>query len=148
MPENYFLIIRKGDLLGAVRLTQIKLDSDGEGQSTYESYFQGDGSGSFTNAHVIKRSGEITSKPVRSITHTLSWKPGQHKLWVGNWWFGCMTPTLIPMASHYSKKDEGFEFAPTSAQSIGEVNVSDRGLKWFRFDPRSRATLQVADLPK
>jgi hypothetical protein len=126
LPEKYILLIRKGNLVGAVQLTQINLDSDGEGQSTYESYFQGDGSGSFKGANVVTRSGEIISKPVRSITHTLSWKPGQHKLWVGNWWFGCMTPTLIPMASHYSNKDQGFEFAPTSASEINEVDARIR----------------------
>jgi hypothetical protein len=148
MPEKFFLLIRKGNLVGAVRLTQIKQDNDGEGQSTYESYFQGDGSGSFTGANVLKHSGVITSKPVRSITHTLSWKPGQHKLWVGNWWFGCMTPTLIPMASHYSNKDEGFEFAPTSASEISEVDAADKRLRWFRYESDNRVKVPVSGLPK
>jgi hypothetical protein len=148
MPEKFFVLVRKGREIGAIRLTKIKLDSDGNGESAYESYFQGDGSGSFMNSNVVKRSGEITSKPVRSITHTLSWEPGQHRLWVGKWWFGCMSPTLIPMSPHYSKKDEGFEFAPTSAQNITEIDASDKRLRWFRFDPDTRISVQVSDLPK
>src|SRR5260370_19979369 len=72
MPEKFFVLVRKGLEIGAIRLTKIKLDSDGNGESAYESYFQGDGSGSFMNSNVVKRSGEITSKPVRSITHTFS----------------------------------------------------------------------------
>ncbi|MCU1253615.1 MAG: hypothetical protein JWQ49_6644 [Edaphobacter sp.] len=148
MPEKFFVLVRKGREIGAIRFTKINLNADGDGESTYESYFQADGSGSFMNSNVIKRSGEITIKPVRGVSHTLSWWPGQHKLWVGKWWFGCMSPSLINMTSHFSDKDEGFEFAPTSAQNIAEIDASDRHLRWFRFDPNARITLQVSDLPK
>ncbi|HLK53845.1 MAG TPA: hypothetical protein VKU42_10325, partial [Candidatus Angelobacter sp.] len=73
---------------------------------------------------------------------------GQNKLWVGKWWFGCLTPSLINMSSHFSEKDKGYEFAPTSARSVREIDASDNRLKWFRFDPNARIVVPVSDLPK
>jgi len=47
-----------------------------------------------------------------------------------------------------SQKDYGYEFAPTSARSVGEIDASDSRLRWFRFDPNARVTIPVSELPK
>ena len=47
-----------------------------------------------------------------------------------------------------SEKDEGYEFAPTSAKSLVEVDASDKGLKWFRYDAETKVVLPVSELPK
>jgi len=148
MPANFFVLVRKGREVGAVRFTKIEQDVKGIGHSTYESYFQSDGSGSFLASNVAKRFGEIDIKPMRGVSHSLTWQPGQVKLRVGNWWFGCLSPSLFNMSSHFSEKDDGYEFAPTSAQNITEIDASDKRLRWFRFDPNARISVPVSDLPK
>jgi hypothetical protein len=40
-----------------------------------------------------------------------------------------MSPNLVNMSEHFSEKDTGFEFAPTSAQSVEEVNALDKELR-------------------
>jgi hypothetical protein len=147
MPEKYFLLIRKGRELGAIRFTRIERDVDGNGKSTYESFFQDDGSASFLKSNVVKHIGEIEIKPMRGI-HAFAWQPGQNKLFVGKWWFGCYSPNLVNMSSHFSEDDEGFEFAPTSALSIAEINSSDKRLQWFRYLPDSSTDIPVSELPK
>ena len=147
MPENFFVLVRKGTNTGAIRFTKIVQDSLGNGKSAYESYFQSDGTGSFLTPNVVKRSGEIDIKPMRGV-HTLAWQPGQNRLLVGKWWFGCRSPSLINMSIHFSEKDEGYEFAPTSAQSLAEIDLTDKRLRWFHYDPNARISLPVADLPK
>jgi hypothetical protein len=147
LPEKYFVLIRRGKEIGAVRFIRIEQDAMNNGKSTYESYFQGDGSGSFRNSNLVKRTGEIDIKPMRGI-HAFAWQPGQNKLWVGKWWFGCSTPSLMNMSSHFSEKDEGYEFAPTSAQTVAEIDASDKRLKWFRFNPDARTIVPLSDLPK
>jgi len=147
MPEKFFLLVRKGQDIGAVRFTKIEQDADGNGKSRYESYFQGDGSGSFLNSNVIKRTEEIEIKPMRGI-HAFAWQPGQNRLWVGKWWFGCYSPSLVNMSSHFSENDDGFEFAPTSAISVEEINLSDKRLRWFRYVPDTSISMPVSNLPK
>lgn len=147
MPEKFFLLVRKGRDIGAVRFTKIGQDADGNGKSRYESYFQGDGSGSFLSSNVIKRTEEIEIKPMRGI-HAFAWQPGQNRLWIGKWWFGCYSPSLVNMSLHFSENDDGFEFAPTSAISVEEINLSDKRLRWFRYAPDASISMPVSNLPK
>jgi hypothetical protein len=146
IPEKLFLLVRKGPSVGAIRLTHIERDARGDGKANYESYFQGDGSGSFVAPNVVKRTGEIDIKPMKGV-HAFAWQPGQNKLWVGKWWFGCLSPSTMNMSSHFSEKDEGYEFAPTSAKDLKDVNAADPRLHWYRFDPDKRITVPVSELP-
>jgi hypothetical protein len=147
MPEQLFLLVRKGSKIGAVKFTKIEQDAFGNGKSTYESYFQGDESRSFLAANVVKRSGEIYIKPMKGF-HPFAWQPGQNKLWIGKWWFGCLSPSLINMSLHFSEKGNGFEFAPTSVREIGQVHAADKRIRWFRYDANARITVPVSDLPR
>jgi len=147
VPEGYFILVRKGRQMGAFRLTKVEEgESNGIGNSTYESYFQADGSGSFVKPNVIRRSGEIDIKPLKGI-HAFAWQPGQNRLRVGKWWFGCVANQLINMAPGFSETDAGYEFAPTSAQSVADIDASDVRLRWFRFDANSSISVPVAELP-
>ncbi len=147
IPEGYFLLIRKGTALGAIRLVSIHQDTLGNGSSTYESYFQSDGSGSFLTATVVRRAGKIDIRPLVGL-HPFNWQPGQDRLRVGDWWFGCPTPSLVNMSGHFAVKDQGYEFAPTSAKDIHEVDALDKRLKWFRYDENTEVIMPVASLPK
>lgn len=149
MPKGVFVLVRRGREIGAIRFTRIEPSGAiGQGSATYESYFQGDGSGSFLTTNVVKRSGEITIKPLKGISHSTMWQPGQDKLWVGKWWFGCLGITLVNMSPHFGEKANGFEFAPTSARDVSEIDISDKRLQWFRYDSNASITLSVSELPK
>lgn len=147
MPEKFFLLVRKGQQIGAIHFTKIRLGADGNGASSYESYFQADGSMSFQKADVIKQVGEIQIKPLRG-NHLFAWQPGQNKLRVGKWWFGCMSPNLVNMSEHFSEEDSGFEFAPTSAETVEEIDAADKQLRWYRYDSEVSTTVAPTSLPK
>lgn len=149
VPKGVFLLIRKGPQIGAIRFTSIEDDGTaGTGKASYESYFQADGSGSFRSSNVRKQTGENNLKPLKGIGR-LAIQPGHDRIQVGDWSFLSSSPGAVSMWPYRgSQKDYGYEFAPTSAQSIGDIDASDKRLRWFRFDPNSRVTLQVADLPK
>jgi hypothetical protein len=82
----------------------------------------------YTNNRPGTKYRAVHIQPIRGV-HAFAWQPGQNKLWVGKWWFGCMSPNLVNMSEHFSEKDTGFEFAPTSAQSVEEVNALDKELR-------------------
>jgi hypothetical protein len=148
VPEGFFVLVRKGQEIGAFRLIKVEQgDPNGIGKSAYESYFQVDGSGSFLKPNVVRRSGEIDIKPMKGM-HAFAWQPGQNRLRVGKWWFGCLANQLINMAPGFSERDAGYEFAPTSARIITEIDAADIRLRWFRFDPNNRISVPVAELPK
>jgi hypothetical protein len=70
---------------------------------------------------------------------------------VGAWEFYFSYPDIMNM-SHVTfwkgHHDEGFEFAPTSACQVSEIDATDKRLRWFRWDKTTRVTLPLADLPK
>ncbi len=148
-PKGVFMLVRKGRVVGAVRFTTIEPGKEvGTGKASYESYFQADGSGSFRSANVRKQIGVIELKPLKGIGRA-SFQFGKDKVQVGKWAFRSGYPGRIDMWPYRgSEKDYGYEFAPTSARDVGEVDASDKRLRWFRFDKGSRVTIRVADLPK
>jgi hypothetical protein len=52
------------------------------------------------------------------------------------------------MSSHFAEWDNGFGFAPTSAQSLEEIDASGKPLRWIRYKPDARIRLPVSDVPK
>jgi hypothetical protein len=149
MPQGFFLLIRKAGKIGAIRFTNFEPGSTvGTGKATYESYFQSDGSGSFRSPNVRKQTGEINLKPLKGVGR-LSFQLGNDKVKVGEWSFSSDYPPLLFMWPYgRSEKDYGYEFAPTSAQSVGEIDASDKRLKWFRYTADAKVVLPVSDLPK
>jgi hypothetical protein len=148
-PKGVFFLVRKGRKIGAIRFTSIEQGKEvGSGKATYESYFQGDSSGSFHSSNVQKETGFIHLKPLEGIGRA-SFQFGKDKVKVGKWAFRSSRPGGIDMWPYRgSEKDYGYEFAPTSARDVAEIDASDKRLRWFRFDKDSRVMLPVADLPK
>ena len=148
IPQGFFLLIRKGQKIGAIRFTYIERRKDGLGKASYESYFQSDGSFSFDSPNVRKQTGEINVKPLKGF-HPLAFQFGKTKVRVGEWAFEAATPRLLFMFPYgRSDKDYGYEFAPTSAQNIEEIDASDKGIRWFKYDDNSSVKLSVSDIPK
>lgn len=148
MPKGAFLLVRKGKSIGAIRFLIIELSSNvGVGKATYESYFQEDNTRSLLDQRVVKNSGLIDLRPLVGMGH-LAFQPGQDRVDVGPWSFGCSHPGLLNMWPYRGKsQDYGYEFAPTAALSVRAINASDKRLRWFKFDPQASTTLPLSELP-
>ena len=149
MPRGAFLLVRKGSEIGAIRFTRIDLGKEsGTGTATYDAYFQSDGSGMLVKANAVNRLGNITVKPLVGVGH-YSFARGERKLRIGRWSFDCDYPGRVNMWPHgKSEGDYGFEFAPTAATEVADIDANDKRLRWFRFDRNSQVVLKLADLPK
>lgn len=149
MPSGVFLLVRKGKEIGAVRFLKIERGKGSLiGKAFYESFFQGDGSTSFIGVNVVKRSGEVTTKTLMGIGR-MSFGGGQRKLQIGKWSFAYRFPAWVTMYPYGEVEgDHGFEFAPTSARELAEIDATDKRLKWFRYDPNASTTLLLSDLAK
>jgi hypothetical protein len=154
MPIGAFLLVRKKNEIGAIHLISIDPTStEWLGKSVYESHFQSDGSGSFLTGNVVTKTGDLNLQeskgPGRGI---YIYKPGPYRASIGKWSFSFFGPSLMGMSDHSSWAgdfgDHGFEFAPTSACNLSEVNVHDNRLRWFRYDRNANVTLPLSDLPK
>jgi hypothetical protein len=150
MPVGAFLLIRKGGQIGTIRVTNIDpVATEYYGKSSYESYLPTDGVNSFSTATTIRRTGPLDIRPAKGPGRNLwIYQPGPNKARVGNWTFYFVRPGLIWMPSSHSSSDKNYEFAPTSACDISEIDAHDNRLRWFRSDPNANITLPLTDLPK
>ena len=154
LPVGAFLLIRKDGELGVIRVTSIEKTCDPElvGKSKYESYYQPDGSRSLVAKDTVRRTGDLDLRnskgPGRGI---FIYRPGQYQAYVGKWKFRFSSPNMMGMsdASFWTTLgDHGYEFAPTSAHSLSEIDATDKRLKWFRYDRNASVILPLAELPK
>jgi hypothetical protein len=153
MPVGAFLLVRKGSQLGAIRLTSLTPGPNrAEGRSNYESFSVPDKSTSFTANGVVHQTGDIYIGETIGVHAVFVYTKGGHnQVPIGSWQFYFPFPDLMSM-SHVSfwkgHHDEGFEFAPTSACQVSEIDATDKRLRWFRWDKTTQVTLPLADLPK
>ena len=148
MPTGVFLLVRKAKEIGAIRFTGIEKGANiGVGKATYESYFQGDGSGSLLTPNVVKRSDRINVERLKGVGR-VSFQFGKTKVRIGKWLFACNYPGRLDMWPYYGdQRDYGYEFAPTSARDVKDIDAADDRLRWYRFDPNTRVDVLVSDLP-
>lgn len=143
VPVGYFVLVRKGAHIGAFRLIDARQDSKGLGESHYESFF-GTSLENLTAPQSARRTGTITTKPLRGFLHSFMWQPGQDRMEVGDWSFGCLSPTLVNMSGGFSEDDEGYEFAPTGITDVRQLMAAANKQHWFRYDSNNRVELNVA----
>lgn len=152
LPIGAFLLVRKNGQVGAIRLTGIDpAATEWLGKSTWESFFQPDRSGSLQAKNVVRLTGELDVRSPKGVHSLYSYGAGQRDAHIGKWTFSFGSPTLMPMsdASFWAGRgDHGYEFAPTSACSLSEIDTTDKRLRWFRWDRSTQVTLPLADLPK
>jgi hypothetical protein len=149
MPIGAFLLIRKGGQIGAIRLISIDpTATQNYGKSSYESYFPADASGSF-HAALTRQTGELDVRPLKGPGRDLwIYQPGPHRARIGKWSFSFVTPDMIWMAPYHHGPSNDYEFAPTSACDLSQVDANDKRLHWFRYDPNASVVLPLADLAK
>jgi hypothetical protein len=152
MPLGRVLLARKGKEYCAVKF----LDSwtgktEQDWFARYESYYQGDGSGDFVKDNVEHRQAELSSPEPKGIGR-LAFSFGNTDVVCGPirmFWSRTTGKggTLYCFARGQSPRDYGIELAPTKWTRISDVVVSDRRLKWYRYDDkRGYLTVPIDDL--
>jgi hypothetical protein len=149
MPVGAFLLVRKQGQIGAIRLTSIDpAASRYEGKFNYESFFSATGSLPLDGDH---RTGQLDIGPTKGVHAVYTHAGGNHDAHIGRWTFHFSYPTLMEMSDSSFWRgygEHGYEFAPTSACQLSEVDISDKRLHWFRWDRSTQVSLPLADLPK
>jgi hypothetical protein len=152
IPLGAFLLVRKNGEMGAIRITSV--DSNATeffGKSNYESIFQQNISAKFAENAATYR-GEIEIQDLRGPGRGIYvYRPSGYKAQIGKWKLDFQTPDSISMSDSSfwtGRGDHGFEFAPTSACQVSEIDASDKRLRWFRWDKTTEVDLPLADLPK
>jgi hypothetical protein len=152
MPIGAFLLIRKGNQMGAIRLTGIENPPPPKSlpKSYYESYILPEGSVAFNAPGIDRHHGEIFIGETIGM-HPLTYTKGHYKAEIGKWKFGFDSSSMIDMAGFSSWNgdyDAGFEFAPTSACQLSEIDATDPNLQWLRWDRTTQTVLPLEDLSK
>ena len=133
MPIGRICLIRINSSHCAVRFVKAYPGKDeAEYFASYESWYQGDGSGDFQKSNVV------------STTDDLSWKRpiGFGRLWLIQRFHdkircGANILEWLPRTSIYVPKDLeadprfAVRFAPTIWQSIGQVDIHDPRIRWY-----------------
>jgi hypothetical protein len=153
MPIGVFLLVRKGNQVGAIRLTGIDPSATKWiGKSTYESFFQPDRSGLLVAKNVVRKTGELNVQALKGPGRGIyMYQPGVITARIGKWKFSFGGPSMMVMSDTWfwtGDGDHGYEFAPTSACDLSAVDAHDKRLKWFRYDRNASVTLPLSDLPK
>ena len=145
LPLEKFLLIRKGNKLGALRLTQINEDRSASPQAhewlgtvRYESYFANDGK-QFIGPSIKKTSAEMRFGRMKGVGFHYSWQSGKMTAQVGPWKFVFFSQDGMFMTAydrwHGVEHDSGLEFAPTNATGFGQINPQDPRLHWYKRNP-------------
>jgi hypothetical protein len=150
MPVGAFLLIRKNGQLGAIRLVRVDSgERTDNGTSAYESYFVANSSDPLTGTTTVRHSGELDIRPLKGPGRDLwIYKTGAYRVLVGKWVFGFVTPDTIWMLPDHHNSDHGYEFAPTSACDLSQIDSNDKRLRWSRYNPDGSVILPLSDLPK
>lgn len=146
-PLGRFLLVRKDKdkAVCAVRFTKAQHGHDEKPATTFNSgdesfsaeydwYFQGDGSGDFSQPNVMSGHGRLARNPLKGIGR-LAFQTGQGRVTCGTFGRLLWLPAgRIGFFEGSRRGDYGIELAPTKWVEIKEVNVLDPRLKWYRYD--------------
>ena len=157
LPVGKFLLIRKGNQVGALRLTRITTDTKTKprvaewlGTVAYESYFA-DGGRPLNDSSAIKTSDELRFGRFKGFGFHSSWQSGQMTARVGPWKFLFFNEDGMYMTTvdfwNGVNHDSGLEFAPTGATDLDSVNPQDPRLHWYRRDPNWYTRDPNTDIP-
>lgn len=147
LPIGKFLLIRKGNQIGALRLTRISPDTNTKprasewlGTVAYESYFA-DENRPLSDPSLVKRSDELQFGRIKGSGFHYSWQSGNMTARVGPWKFLFFHEDGMYMTTfdrwNGINHDSGLEFAPTGATDLAFANPQDPRLHWYRRDPNT-----------
>lgn len=146
MPIGRFLLLRRKNELCAVKFTKVWNEDPGtriKKYAKYISYYQNDGSGNLLSPNVKVTEGQSSELPFRAWTRLFIWQPGMMYVQCGplkiSWGDYSFVSACEEGDPHF---DRAFEFAPTPLENINDVNVSDKRIKWYRYD-KNRKTIDI-----
>jgi hypothetical protein len=139
MPLNRFILARKDNRYCAIKFLEFKENKPTEWYEKYESYYQGDGTGSFSSKNVIYDKGRVSSPPLIGIGR-LSFSTGTHSVYCGDF--------IIPWSGHgtvyfhyeIGGSTEIYQLAPTKWSDVKDINVFDKRLKWYEYSETRKLT--------
>jgi len=137
IPLGRILLVRKNSTYGAVKLIRLwtgKTEKDRYAE--YESYYQGDKTGDFSNKNVQFKKGKLSFPKPHGIGR-LAFSFGNRDIqcgliklaWYGEQW-------VYFFSTNQNQGDYGIELAPTIWENISQVNVFDTRIKWYRYDSK------------
>lgn len=148
VPMRLILLVRRNQEYCAIKFTKFWTGKTQDDEyARYESYYQSDKAGDFTNKNVKFIQGELSRPRLRGIGR-LSFSFGNKDIqcgpfklfWSGKGW-------VCFFNSNQKQGDYGIELAPTKWNDLSEVNVFDSRLKWYRYDGnRKRINIPIDKL--
>lgn len=133
IPLGRILLIHKGSGYCAVKFTAAWTGKTEEDRyATYESYYQGDGTGDFLNKNVQFKKGDLILRRTVGLGHP-RFPVGCTKTRVR-----CGPTELVGYALRYVYFPAETDYAPTEWTDISQVNVFDPRLKWYKNDYRRK----------
>lgn len=139
VPLGRILLVRKDSDYCAVKFTEFwtgKTELDW--YANYESYYQNDKTGDFSNKNVQLKKDELSFPKPRGIGR-LAFSFGNKDVRCGPiklFWFG--EGWVCAYSSGQKQGDYGIELAPTKWTDISQVNVFDSRLTWYRYDEKRK----------
>ena len=126
MPLGRILLARKGSDCCAMKFTDTWLgETEDDHYSSYELYYQGDGSCDFTWSTVLTERGELYFPRIRYIFPGIHYQKGRNSILK----CGEMKLNWLYIASIGIEK---YELAPTPWKSIEEVDIRDPRVHWYK----------------
>ena len=128
MPLGRILLARKGTEYCAIKFTDTWLgETERDHFTSYDFFFQGDGSGDFTKSNVIAGSDELYFPKIQPIVFDIGYQKGLKDTIICG---GMKLEWLFIAWLRFLK----YELAPTPWTSIKNVNVQDPRVKWYKKD--------------
>lgn len=150
MPLGRILLVRKDADYCVVKFNKFWTGkTEDDIYAIYESYYQDDKTGDFSNDNVKYRKDKLISP--KGI-----WIPFWHTIAFGSkkeiecgpirlWWTG--KGSVYFFKRYQPEGDYGIELAPTKWTDISQVNVFDPIVKWYKYDEqRERVNIPIDQL--
>jgi hypothetical protein len=138
MPLGRILLARKGGEYCALIFTNTWLgERKNDHYTSYEFYYQSDGSGELTKSNVMSGTGELFFPQIDSFLHFYGYQKGlKDTITCGEMKFEWLFIAWIRFLKT--------EFAPTPWTSIEDVNINDPRIKWYKKDSkRDRMSVSI-----
>jgi hypothetical protein len=137
MPLGRILLARKGSDYCALKFINTWLgETRYDHYTSYELYYQGDGSGDFIKGNTQHENGELFDPHSRG---KITWKAAKNKISCGK--FKLQWGYIACIGSRDA------ELAPTPWTDITDVNIHDLKIQWYRDDKnRARKTVHIDQL--
>lgn len=156
MPLGKILLVRRNSDYCAIKFTKIWSENATEVDSIfaargsdqyamYDSYYQADKTGDFSKKNVQFKKDKLSFPKPRGIGR-FSFSFGNKDVRCGPFqlfWFG--QGWIYFYGSGQKESDYDIELSPTKWTDIGQVNVSEPRLKWYRYDAKRQDTKIAID---